>query len=63
LIESLAEDLFAVLKVACKFDWALEAGTALVGLSEAVPIEEDACEATKFTSEAYEVISKVNEGV
>jgi len=51
------------LKTACKYEKAIETGTALVGFPEAVPIEKTVCEVTKFTNEAYDVIKMINEGV
>jgi len=38
-------------------------GMTLVGLGEAVPIEEAVCDADQFLNEAYTIISMVNEGI
>ena len=52
-----------VLKTACKYKKLIEEGSELVGLAEAVPIEETICDLTSFTEEAYKVIKLVNDGI
>ena len=62
-VKDLAGDFIAILKVACKYEKEIEAGTAIVGFPEAVPIEKTVCAVTKFTNEAYDVIHMVDQGI
>lgn len=62
-VETIANDVVKVLKIACKFKSVIEEGTELVGLPEAVPIEEAVCDVTSFASKVIKIVKEINEGI
>lgn len=51
-VETFAKDFEGVMKAVCKYKKLIEEGSELVGLGEAVPIEEIACDETQLGADA-----------